>query len=91
MKDLNKTLFFRTQLELAKTEGKMTKADPKLAASYDDVYNGRTYSCFAHIIKDVKESDGKFIRIYFCFAREEGKIIVSHIGKHKTNHTSGKL
>lgn len=89
--DVEKEFCNRSRFELAKTEGKMTKADPKLAAGYDDVYNGTTYSCMAHIINGVKESDGKFIRIYFCFARQEGKIIVSHIGKHKTNYLSGKI
>lgn len=88
--DIEKAFCNQSRFELAKTEGKMTKADSKLVASYDDVYNGVTYSCMAHIINGVKESDGKFIRIYFCFARQEGKIIVSHIGKHKTNYTTGR-
>ena len=89
--DVERGFNSNSRFELAKTEGKMTKADAKLAAAYDDVYNGVTYSCMAHIINGVKESDGKFIRIYFCFAREEGKIIVSHIGKHKNNYSTRKI
>ena len=88
--DVEREFANRSRFELAKTEGKMTKADPKLVAGYDDDYHGVTYSCMAHIINGVKESDGKFIRIYFCYVREEGKIVVSHIGKHKTNYLSGK-
>ena len=76
----------------AQTEGSMTRADPSLMKQYKDIYEGHEVNVESHVKNGNKESDPKFIRVYFGFAPEvSNKIIISSIGKHIENYSSQKI
>ena len=79
----------RSTFEYARGIGSMTRRDAWLAQRYEDVYQGRPVSCEAHIGRGNNDADPASIRVYFCFDRLSGKIVVSHCGCHLPTY-SGK-
>lgn len=81
----------KTKWDCARCEGKMTRNDSKLMRQYDDEYNGDQINIEAHVKNGNKESDNKFVRIYFAYNPMVcDKIIIGHCGKHLKNYTSQK-
>ena len=65
-----------------------TKLDKKLMKDYEDVYRGKTIKTESHIVKGNKESNPKFIRLYFSYEHDEeigDRIVVGSIGGHKVS------
>lgn len=82
----------KTGWECTRGEGKMTHADSGLMRQYEDIYMGNTINIEAHLKNGVKESDPKFVRIYFAYEPEIcDKIIIGHCGRHLENYTSQKI
>lgn len=82
----------RSKLRFARGEGTMTRKDSGLMRQYHDVYQGKDLNIEAHIkTKETRESNPKFLRIYFCYDNELHKIIIGSCGKHLENYTTGKI
>lgn len=82
----------RSRFELCLSSGMMTRKDNKLQAGYADTYNGRELMCESHLKSSTgKPDDPNFIRIYYAFDHQSGKIVISSCGKHLKNRTSSKL
>ena len=76
----------------ARGEGKMTRKDADLMRQYTDTYNGHEINIEAHIKNGVKESDPRFVRIYFAHdPTVSDKVIIGHCGKHLDNYTTQKV
>lgn len=81
----------KTGWEIARGEGHQTRVDSKLMRQYVDTYDGQEIDIEAHIKNGVKESDSKFVRIYFAYDPSvSDKIIIGHCGKHLENYSTRK-
>lgn len=63
-----------------------TKLDKKLMRGYEDTYRGKKINIESHIVKGNKESNPKFIRLYFSYEHDTkigDRIVVGSIGGHK--------
>jgi hypothetical protein len=72
----------RSTFEYARGAGSMTRKDSGLIAAYKDVWQGREIDVQPHLKNGARESDPKFIRVYFAYDVPSGRIVVSHVGKH---------
>ena len=80
-----------TGWEIARGEGRQTRADPKLMRQYVDTFEGIEIDIESHIKNGRKESDPKFVRIYFAYNPNiSEKIIIGHCGKHLENYSTRK-
>lgn len=80
-----------TGWEIARGEGHQTRVDAKLMRQYVDTYDGQEIDIEAHIKNGVRESDPKFVRIYFSYDPSiSDKIIIGHCGKHIENYSTRK-
>lgn len=80
-----------TGWEIARGEGHQTRVDSKLMRQYVDTYDGQEIDIEAHIKNGVRESDPKFVRIYFAYDPSvSDKIIIGHCGKHIENYSTRK-
>ncbi|MBQ9002483.1 MAG: hypothetical protein IJ087_11585 [Eggerthellaceae bacterium] len=86
-KDIAREFNNSSTFEYARGAGAMTRKDSALMAQYFDEYEGRRINVEAHIKNGNKESDPKFVRIYFGFDDASRKIIVSSVGGHLDNYT----
>lgn len=81
----------KTGWEIARGEGHQTRVDAKLMRQYIDYYDGQEIDIEAHIKNGCKESDPKFVRIYFAYDPSiSDKIIIGHCGKHLQNYSTRK-
>lgn len=81
----------KTGWEIARGEGHQTRVDSKLMRQYVDTYDGQEIDIEAHIKNGVRESDPKFVRIYFAYDPSvSDKIIIGHCGKHIENYSTRK-
>lgn len=81
----------RTGWDCARGEGHMTHLDSRLMRQYVDSFNGKEINIEAHIKNGVRESDPKFVRIYFAYdPNVSNKIIIGHCGKHLDNYSTRK-
>lgn len=67
-----------TGLELARGEGKMTKANPKCRAARTVEYEGRELDISPH----VKGRGKKGVRMHFAVDQCSGKVVIGHFGEH---------
>lgn len=82
----------KTGWDCARGEGKMTRKDAGLMKQYTDRYNGKEIDIQAHIKSGVKESDPRFVRVYFAYdPTVSDKVIVGHCGRHLDNYTTQKI
>lgn len=81
----------RSHFEFSPSAGTMTRKDNRLMAGNRDVYQGRELNCEAHIKAGSREGDPGFIRVYFAYDRQSGKIIVSGCGGHRDNFSTRKV
>lgn len=72
-----------TGLELARGEGKMTKADPRHRAARTVEYQGRELDISPH----VKGRGKRGVRMHFAVDKESCKVVIGHFGEHMA--TSG--
>ena len=80
-----------TGWEIARGEGHQTRVDTKLMRQYIDKYDNQEIDIEAHIKNGVRESDPKFVRIYFAYDPSiSEKIIIGHCGKHIENYSTKK-
>lgn len=89
--DVKRVFNNRSRFTYAQGAGMMTRKDNNLMSEYMDTYQGRELNCEGHIKSGGKESDPKFIRIYFAFDRDSKKIIISSCGKHLKNYSSKNI
>lgn len=81
----------KTGWDVARGEGHQTRVDSKLMRQYIDTYDGQEIDIEAHIKNGVRESDPKFVRIYFAYDPSiSEKIIIGHCGKHIENYSTRK-
>lgn len=81
----------KTGWDIGRGEGSQTHADSKLMRQYVDTYDGQEIDIEAHIKNGVRESDPKFVRIYFAYDPSVAdKIIIGHCGKHLDNYSTRK-
>ena len=82
----------QTGWDCSRGEGSMTRKDAKLMRQYIDEYNGQEIDIEAHVKGGVKESDPRFVRVYFGYDPTIAKqILIGHCGKHLENYSSKKL
>ena len=80
-----------TGWEIARGEGPQTHVDSKLMRQYIDTFEGKEIDIEAHIKNGKKESDSRFVRIYFAYDPSiSEKIIIGHCGKHLENYSTRK-
>lgn len=80
-----------TGYDIARGEGRQTHLDSKLMRQYIDTYDGQEINIEAHIKNGIRESDPKFVRIYFAYdSSVADKIIIGHCGKHLENFSTRK-
>jgi hypothetical protein len=80
-----------TGWEIARCEGSQTRNDAKMMRQYIDTYEGQEIDIEAHVKNGTRESDPKFVRIYFAYDPNiTDRIIVGHCGKHLENFSSRK-
>ncbi|MEE1273440.1 MAG: hypothetical protein UHI81_02945 [Olegusella sp.] len=80
-----------TSYELARTEGKSTKDNPRLMAARIAVVDGRELDCSAHVKGKRHYAADKAFRLYYCFDRETGKVVINHCGAHLETAGSSKV
>ena len=81
----------QTGWEIARGEGSQTHNDSKLMRQYTDVYEDQIIDIEAHIKSGNRESDPKFVRIYFAYDPSiSDKVIIGHCGKHLDNYSTKK-
>jgi len=81
----------KTGWDVARGEGHQTRVDAKLMRQYVDTYDGQEIDIEAHIKSGVRESDPRFVRIYFAYDPSiADKIIIGHCGKHIENYSTRK-
>lgn len=81
----------KTGWDIGRGEGSQTHADSRLMRQYVDTYDGQEIDIEAHIKNGVRESDPKFVRIYFAYDPSVAdKIIIGHCGKHLDNYSTRK-
>lgn len=82
----------QTGWDCSRGEGSMTRKDAKLMRQYIDEYNGQEIDIEAHVKGGVKESDPRFVRVYFGYDPTIAKqILIGHCGKHLENYSTRKL
>lgn len=82
----------QTGWDCSRGEGSMTRKDTKLMRQYVDEYEGQEIDIEAHVKGGVKESDPRFVRIYFGYDPTIAKqILIGHCGKHLENFSTRKL
>lgn len=82
----------RTVFRMVRGAGVMTRRDKALLQQYRDEYDGREISIEAHIASsESRESDPRFLRIYFCYDAVTQKLLVGSCGQHLKNYTTRKL
>lgn len=75
------------QFELALSEGKNTKRNPKLMRLRQITYDKRVFDITPHLKSGGGKDDENSLRIYYCWDQLTGKLIIGHIGKHLLNDT----
>ena len=90
--DVEEAFGNESAFSLALSAGMMTRNDRRLMQGYEDTYQGRTISIESHLKSNAnRESDKRFLRIYYCFDRETGKLVIGSCGKHKDNYSTRKI
>ena len=81
-----------TGWDYARGEGKMTRNDNRLMRQYEDVYKGKAIHIEAHIKRGSKETDPKFVRIYYAYDPSVAdKIIIGQCGKHMETYGTRRM
>lgn len=81
----------QTGWEIARSEGRQTRCDSKMMRQYIDRYNDQEIDIEAHVKNANRESDPKFVRIYFAYDPSVAdKIIIGHCGSHLENFSTRK-
>jgi hypothetical protein len=81
----------QTGWEIARCEGRQTRCDSKMMRQYIDKYNDQEIDIEAHVKNGNRESDPKFVRIYFAYDPSVAdKIIIGHCGSHLENFSTRK-
>lgn len=81
-----------SKLRLARGEGTMTRKDSGLMRQYSDIYQGKEINIEAHIkTNENKETNPRFLRVYFYYDSELHRIIIGSCGKHLRNYTTSKI
>ncbi|WP_350455109.1 hypothetical protein [Slackia heliotrinireducens] len=81
----------RSRFEYARGAGMMTRKNAKLMEDYVDEYEGRSLEAQMHLKSGIKESDDRFMRMYFGYDQVSGKIVISHVGKHLATYSARTL
>lgn len=80
-----------TGWECSRCEGSMTRENPRLMKQFRDQYRGREINIEAHVKNGTRESDPKFVRIYYAYdPAVADKILIGHCGKHLENYSTQK-
>lgn len=89
--------YHQTGWEIGRSEGRQTHKDPKMMRQYVDTYRDpkenidHKIDIEAHVKNGIRESDPKFVRIYFAYdPNVADKLIIGHCGKHLKNFSSQK-
>lgn len=84
--DIERAFKERTGFELAMTEGRQTRRDPKLLKQREIEYQGLRLNIEPHVKCGSRKP--KLLRVYFSPHSESKKIIVGHCGNHLENYSS---
>ena len=80
--DIEREFNARSKFKFSRNAGSMTRKSNALTQQYFDEYDGRQINVETHIKSGSKESDPKFIRVYFAFDAPTQRIVVSSMGVH---------
>lgn len=78
-------------IEMAPTEGPMTKGNPNLMAMRKDVWDGRELDFSAHLKGRHSASAEKPLRVHFAVDAPTRRVVVSWAGGHLDNHLTAKV
>ena len=78
----------RSTFSVSASSGTMTKKDNKLMQQYFTEFEGRRFSIESHLKSGSRESDPRFIRIYYAYDAETRRLIVGSCGQHLANYTT---
>lgn len=86
--DVAKEFNARSKFKYARSAGMMTRKNNSLMQQYFDEYDGRQINVETHIKNGNKETDPKFIRIYFAYDEQTERLVISYIGAHLDNYST---
>lgn len=66
----------------------MTRKNNSLMQQYFDEYDGRQINVETHIKSGSRETDSKFIRVYFAYDEQTERLVVSYMGGHLDNYST---
>ncbi len=89
--DFKKEFESRSEFEYSPSAGKKTREDTKLMSEYFDTWKGREINAERHLRKGGDPNSPNFLRLYYCFDRETGIIVISSIGPHLRNWSTRKI
>lgn len=76
-------VFYRqTGIELAMTEGPMTRSNPQMMKLRDRIYLGKTVRCEPHLKGRGRGVPNDFFRLHFYIDRKNRRIVIGHCGSH---------
>lgn len=78
-------------IEMAPTEGPMTKGNPNLMAMRKDVWDGRELDFSAHLKGRRSSAAEKPLRVHFAVDTPTRKVVVSWAGDHLDNSLTAKV
>lgn len=82
----------KSVFKYSRSEGMQTRKDSRLMGLRDDVYQGRPINIETHIGSNTGDAkSSRFIRVYFAWDDESGKIVVGHCGTHLENYSSKSI
>lgn len=81
----------RSSFSISLGAGSQTRKDGDLMRQYRDRYDGREINVEPHLKSKIgKEKSSKFLRVYYAYDSESGKIVISSCGKHLKNYSTRK-
>lgn len=86
--DVAKEFNARSKFKYARSAGMMTRKNNSLMQQYFDEYDGRQINVETHIKNGNKETDPKFIRIYFAYDEQTERLVISYMGAHLDNYST---
>lgn len=79
---IDDVFYQQTGVELAMTEGPMTRSNPQMMKLRDRTYLGKTVRCEPHLKGRGRGVPSEFFRLHFYIDRENKKIVIGHCGLH---------
>ena len=86
--NVDKEFSQRSTFSISANSGSMTKKNSRLMQQYVTEYEGRQLSIESHLKYGSKESDPRFIRVYYAYDAETQKLVIGSCGQHLENYST---